>query len=160
MATEVCVICLETVTDGIKTPCGHYFHEPHILRYVCEGKDKCPVCRRNFPTEFIDGCIIISDVYSHYSLKEYLHENHHRMPEKLYDWIEQVSTLPYYLDIPKPDDEDMQIFGTLPLMKIIDNLWKFEPNTDIQTLLKLYIRENHVCTEMCEDEICVFEKYC
>ena len=40
-----CPLCLDTVTDGFRTPCGHVFCAPCLAKALLRN-DSCPVCRR------------------------------------------------------------------------------------------------------------------
>ena len=41
---EICTICLDTVTDGFRTPCGHAFCSSCLAQALFRN-DSCPVCR-------------------------------------------------------------------------------------------------------------------
>lgn len=42
---DCCPLCLDTVTDGFRTPCGHVFCAACLAKALLR-KDSCPVCRR------------------------------------------------------------------------------------------------------------------
>ena len=41
-----CPLCLDTVTDGFRTPCGHVFCAPCLAKALLRN-DSCPVCRKH-----------------------------------------------------------------------------------------------------------------
>ena len=74
-----CPLCLDTVTDGFRTPCGHVFCAPCLAKALLRN-DSCPVCRKHGmhtcarPT---DGCrlcvaghkpgVVVPNVFGHVS---------------------------------------------------------------------------------------------
>ena len=55
---DACSICLEPVTNGFTTPCGHAFCSPCLAQALFRN-DSCPVCRRigvHTCSSFSEGC--------------------------------------------------------------------------------------------------------
>lgn len=45
-STKTCNICLEDNNDSIVLPCGHFFHENCISKWLLEKSIACPTCRK------------------------------------------------------------------------------------------------------------------
>ena len=41
-----CMICTDTMENGRKLPCGHFFHLICLLKWMDKGTKKCPLCRK------------------------------------------------------------------------------------------------------------------
>jgi hypothetical protein len=41
---DTCVICHEDINFGVKTRCGHHFHDKCIIEWLKQN-NKCPLCR-------------------------------------------------------------------------------------------------------------------
>lgn len=44
--TESCCICLSSIKNAYYLPCGHYFHDKCISKWL-KYNNTCPVCREN-----------------------------------------------------------------------------------------------------------------
>ena len=45
-STKTCNICLEINNDSLRLPCGHFFHEDCISKWLLEKSNLCPICRK------------------------------------------------------------------------------------------------------------------
>ena len=45
-STKTCNICLEVNNDSVVLPCGHFFHENCIDKWLLEKSNVCPTCRK------------------------------------------------------------------------------------------------------------------
>lgn len=48
-----CAICIDSITQGLKLPCGHYFHEACLAPWL-KLHNSCPVCRQEYPTDDVE----------------------------------------------------------------------------------------------------------
>jgi hypothetical protein len=46
-STKTCNICLEVNNDSVVLPCGHFFHEECISKWLLEKSISCPTCRKD-----------------------------------------------------------------------------------------------------------------
>ncbi|CAD5221060.1 unnamed protein product [Bursaphelenchus xylophilus] len=46
-----CAICLNTMTSGVKLPCGHIFEELCVRKWL-EERNECPLCRKSVVPNF------------------------------------------------------------------------------------------------------------
>lgn len=44
-STKECSICLDINEESVRLPCGHFFHEGCIGRWLMEKSSECPLCK-------------------------------------------------------------------------------------------------------------------
>ncbi|GLD96220.1 hypothetical protein PINS_up004898 [Pythium insidiosum] len=67
-AAQSCVICMNDMSEAVKLPCGHAFHETCIQSWL-KMRSTCPTCRHQLPKAF-SGCYAVRTLNSALVLRE------------------------------------------------------------------------------------------